>query len=103
MIARIAVAALLAIAIFAGCGGNESTTTVTETTQAPSTTSSTTSTTEATTSEATTTSVPDQEEPTAGETADLPLCSERPAPCRDDASGEVIEPGENGGGGVVAP
>ncbi len=100
MIARIAVAALLAIAIFAGCGGNESTTTVTETTQAPSTTSSTT---EATTSEATTTSVPDQEEPIAGETADLPLCSEGPAPCRDDASGEVIEPGENGGGGVLAP
>lgn len=95
-------AALLAILLFAGCG-DDSTTTVTETTQAPSTTSSTTSTTESTTTESTTTSIPDQEEPTAGETADLPLCSEGPAPCRDDASGEVIEPGENGGGGVVAP
>ena len=75
---------------------------MTETTEAPSTTSSTTSTDATTTEDATT--APDEEEPTGGETADLPLCSEGPPPCRDDATDEVVEPGEGGdGGGVVAP
>jgi len=98
-----ALAALIVVAgAVAGCGGDDTTTTVTETTAVPSTTSSTTSTDSTTTEDATT--IPDQEEPTAGETADLPLCSEGPPPCRDDATDEVIEPGEGGdGGGVVAP
>ncbi len=95
-------ALIVVVGAFAGCGGDDTTTTVTETTAVPSTTSSTTSTDSTTPEGATTTAIPDQEEPTAGETADLPLCSEGPTPCRDDDTGEVIEPGE-GEGGVVAP
>jgi hypothetical protein len=97
-----ALAALIVVAgAFAGCG-DDTTTTVTETTAVPSTTSSTTSTDSTTTEDATT--IPDQEYPAAGETADLPLCSEGPPPCREDDTGAVIAPGEGGdGGGVVAP
>ena len=98
-----ALTALIVVAgAFAGCGGDDTTTTVTETTAAPSTTSSTTSTESTTTEDATT--IPGQEYPAAGESADLPMCSEGPPPCREHDTGEVIEPGQSGdGGGVVAP